>query len=247
MGQWDAYIGITATGDVNYMNNTICHTQDPFAKQTDAMTGPYAVYYTMYQSVAQKLIEDDPASTDWESSKGMINKGEVATMVLGSWAVEQCKQAGDNADDIGYMPFPITVNGKQYAGSGGNYAYGINNQATEDNQIASMLYVKWLLEESTIYEDEGSIPALKSASLPDSLSEFQDVALLSDAAAAEGEESLFNQINTESEVGINNDDYPDCSILEAALYGSSSLDDLMADWNQKWSDAQDSLGVEVNK
>ena len=32
-------------------------------------------------------------------------------MVLGSWAISQIQGAGDNADDIAYMPFPISVNG----------------------------------------------------------------------------------------------------------------------------------------
>ena len=45
----------------------------------------------------------------------------------------------------------------------------------------------------------------------------------------------------------NNNDYPDCEILEAALYGTRTLDEIMAEWNQKWSSAQESLGVEVNK
>lgn len=246
MGAWDAYIGVTATGDADYMNNTICHTKNPFAKQDD-MTGPYAVYYTMYESVARGLVEDDPASSDWESSKTKMNSGEIATMVLGSWAVQQCKDAGDTPDDVGYMPFPITVDGKRYAGAGGNYSFGVNNQADTDNQIAAMLYMKWLIEDSSIYDDEGSIPALKSGDLPDALADFEGVELLSDNPAKEGEETLFNEINSESEVGINNDDYPDCELLEAALYGSDTLDDMMDQWNEKWSDAQESLGVEVNE
>ena len=80
-------------------------------------------------------------STDWESSKGRINSGEIATMVLGSWAVQQFKDAGPNPQDISYMPFPITVDGKRYAGTGGNYSYAINAQNSVDNQIAAMLYV----------------------------------------------------------------------------------------------------------
>ena len=145
------------------------------------------------------------------------------------------------------MPFPITVDGKCYAGAGGNYAFGINNQATEDNQIAAMVYLKWLIEESSIYEDERSIPALKSGDLPDALVYFEGVELLSDNPPLEGEESLFNDMNNESEVGINNNDYPDCEILEAALYGTRTLDEVMAEWNEKWSAAQESLGVEVTK
>ena len=138
MGAWDAYIGVAATGDADFMNNTIVHMKDPFAKRDD-MTGPYAVYYTLYESVVRKLVEDDPASTDWESSKTRMNSGEIATMVLGSWAVQQCKDAGDTPDDVGYMPFPITVDGKRYAGAGGNYSFGINKESDTDNQIASML------------------------------------------------------------------------------------------------------------
>lgn len=71
--------------------------------------------------------------------------------------------------------------------------------------------------------------------------------LLSDNPPAEGEEDLFNDVNNESEVGINNNDYPDCEILEAALYGTRTLDEVMAEWNEKWSAAQESLGVEVTK
>ncbi len=246
MGAWDAYIGIAATGDADFMNNTIVHMKDPFAKRED-MSGPYAVYYVLYEAVSRGLVEEDPASTDWESSKRLINNGEIATMVLGSWAVEQFKEAGDHPDDIGYMPFPVTVDGKRYAGSGGNYAFGINKKASADNQIAAMVYTKWLIEESTIYQDEGSIPALKSGELPDALADFEGVELLSDNPAAEGEETLFNDVNNESEVGINNDDYPDCAILEAALYKQKTLDEVMEEWNKKWSGAQESLGIEVNK
>ncbi len=245
MGAWDQYIECAATGDPDFHNN-LPHMKDPFTKRDD-MTGPYAVYYVLYESVARKLVEDDPASSDWESSKGAINRGEIATMVLGSWAVNQFKEAGDNPDDIGYMPFPITVNGKQYAGSGGNYGYGINKDATDDNKIASMLYVKWLIEESPMFLDEGSIPARKDGEFPSVLEAFDGVELIANSPAPDGEEDLFDDVNNESEVGINNNDYPDCEILEAALYGSRTLDEIMAEWNQKWTSAQESLGVEVNK
>ncbi len=245
MGAWDAYTDCAATGDPDFKNNMV-HMSNPFAKRDD-MTGPYAVYYILYEAVARGLVEDDPASTDWESSKGAINRGEIATMVLGSWCVEQFKEAGENPDDIGYMPFPISVNGKQYAGSGGNYSFGINVQASDENKIASLLYMKWLVEESTIYLDEGSIPARKDGEYPSVLEAFDGVELLSNSQAPEGEEDLFDNVNNESEVGINNNDYPDCEILEAALYGTRTLDEIMDEWNQKWSSAQESLGVEVNQ
>lgn len=242
MGAWNDYVGIASNADADYKNNKLLHQKDPFTKN-DEMSGPYAVFYTLYEAVKQKLVEEDPASSDWESSKGMINKGEVATMVLGSWCVQQFKDAGDNPDDIGYFPFPITVAGKQAAASGGNYAYGINNKAGSDNQIAAMLYVKWILEESSMFDDEGSIPAVKGRPLPDSLAEFEGVELLSDNAPLEGEESLYDDIRNTAEVLSG--DYPVCEVLEAALYDSKKLDDLMGEWNEKWTSAQESFSVEV--
>ncbi len=242
MGAWNDYVGIASNADADYKNNKLLHQKDPFTKNSE-MSGPYAVFYTLYQAVADKLVEEDPASSDWESSKGMINKGEIATMVLGSWCVQQFKDGGDHPEDIGYMPFPITVEGKQAAASGGNYAYAINNKASSENQVAAMLYVKWMLEESPIFSDEGSIPALKGEPLPDSLSEFKEVELLVDNPPQAGEESLYDDIRMNAEVLSG--DYPVSEVLEAALYGDKSMDDLMAEWNQKWTDAQSSFAVEV--
>lgn len=242
MGAWNDYVGVASNADPDYKNNKLLHQKDPFTKN-DENSGPYAVFYTLYEAVKQKLVEEDPASSDWESSKAKINNGEIATMVLGSWCVNQFKDAGDNPDDIGYMPFPITVKGTQAAASGGQYAFAINNKASTDNQIAAMVYVKWLLEESPIYDDEGSIPALKGKELPDSLSEFKDTELLEDNAPAQGEESLYDDIRNTAEVLSG--DYPVGEVLEAALYGNKSLDDLMAEWNKKWTSAQESNGAEI--
>ncbi len=224
MGAWNDYVGIASSGDPDYKNNKLLHQKNPFTKNEEN-SGPYAVFYTLYEAVKQKLVEEDPASSDWESSKARINNGEIATMVLGSWCVNQFKVAGKHPDDIGYMPFPISIGGKQAAAAGGQYAFAVNNKASADNQIAAMLYIKWLIEESTIYDDEGSIPALKGKDLPDSLSEFDGVELLSDNAPAEGEESLYDDIRNTAEVLSG--DYPVTEVLEAALYGKKSLDDLM--------------------
>ncbi|MCX4326374.1 MAG: ABC transporter substrate-binding protein [Lachnospiraceae bacterium] len=224
MGAWNDYVGIASSGDPDYKNNKLLHQKNPFTKNEEN-SGPYAVFYTLYEAVKQKLVEEDPASSDWESSKARINNGEIATMVFGSWCVNQFKVAGKHPDDIGYMPFPISIGGKQAAAAGGQYAFAVNNKASADNQIAAMLYIKWLIEESTIYDDEGSIPALKGKDLPDSLSEFDGVELLSDNAPAEGEESLYDDIRNTAEVLSG--DYPVTEVLEAALYGKKSLDDLM--------------------
>ena len=242
MGAWDAYIGGSATGDANYMNQILPHASNPFAKQA-AETGPYAVYSVLYNAVANGLVEPDPTTSYWESCKAKINNGEIGCMVLGSWAVTQMQQAGPNAADIGYMSFPITVDGKQYATSGSDYCYGINVNSSADNQLASMLYIRWLTDSSNFAFDQGGVPIVKGSALPASLNDFTNVTLVVDSPAIVGEEPLLGDINRDSEVMLNSDPYHVASIVEAALSGDKTLDDIVAEWNTAWTDAQAKNGV----
>lgn len=53
-------------------------------------------------------------------------------------------------------------------------------------------------------------------------------------------------MNSESELAVNaggNEKVQ--SIVEHAFNGDEDFDSIMDEWNQKWSDAQDSLGVEI--
>lgn len=244
MSAWDAYIGGSATGDPDFMNNGLVHGKEPFSSRGD-MTGPHAVYYVLYEAVSRGLIEDDPTTTDWEGSKGMINNGDIATMVLGSWAVVQMQEAGENSDDIGYMPFPITVDGKQYASAGPDYNYGINVNSSDDNKIASMLYIKWLTEESNFAYDQGGVPIQVGAEYPAVLDAFEGVELVIDNPAVEGEETYFNDVNNESELSLNADHYHVSQIVENAMNATMNLEDILNDWNERWAAAQEKFDIEV--
>lgn len=241
-GQWDAYLGAITTGDETWLNQKFVHTAEPFKDNGDG-TGAYALYKILYDAVADGLIEDDYTTTDWEGCKGMINNGEIGCMVLGSWAVAQMKAAGDNADDIGYMPFPITVNGKQYATAGPDYNFGINVNSSDDNKAAAMVFVKWMVEESGWCELEGGYPISKTA--PTSFN-FEGVEVVENLQALEGEEDFMNEMNAESELSFNaGGDAKVQGIVEAAATGSKSFDDIMAEWTQAWNDAQEECGIEV--
>lgn len=242
MGAWDAYIGGSATGDAEWMNIKMPQTKDPFAPGVptgDAQSGPYAVYYTLYEAVRRGLTEDDPTTTDWEGCKGMINRGEIGAMVLGSWAVVQMQAAGPNADDIGYMSFPITVNGVRYASAGSDYCYGVNRYSSDDNKIASMLYIKWLSESSNFAYDQGGVPVLTSQEWPDTLKAFDGITLVADATAPADMADLATNVQQEAELMLNSDQTHVMRIVEAAVNGDETLDDIVADWNQAWNEAVD--------
>ena len=241
-GQWDAFLGAITTSDETWLNQKFVHTAEPFKDNGDG-TGAYALYKILYDAVEKGLIEDDYTTTDWEGCKPMINNGEIGCMVLGSWAIAQMKAAGDHPDDIGYMPFPITVGSKQYATAGPDYIYAINANASEENQAAAMVFVKWMVEESGWCEIEGGYPISKTA--PTSFV-FEGVEVVRNIPALEGEEDFLNEMNAESELSFNaGGDAKVQRIVEAAFTGVETFDDIMADWTQVWNDAQEACGIEV--
>jgi len=245
MGAWDAYLGCVSDGDDTYFNQKFVHTANPFANKGDG-TGAYALYKILFDAVENGLIEDDYTTTDWEGCKGMINRGEIASMVLGSWAFVQMQQGDSHPEDIGYMPFPISVGGTQYVLAGGDYNYGINVNSSDDNKIASLIFIKWMTEESGWCYSEGGYTVAKDGQNPDMYSAFDGCTLLSDQPALAGEEAYLNDMNAESELSFNaggNDKVQ--RIIEAAATGSEGFDDIMADWTKAWNDAQEELGIEV--
>ena len=247
MGAWDAYIGVAATGKDTYMNQDLPHAKDPFADQGNG-TGPYAVYKILYDAAAEGLIEDDYTTTDWEGCKPMLNNGQIASMVLGSWAFTQMRDAegGEHPEDVGYMAFPISIDGKQYAPAGGDNNFAINVQASYEEKLASLYYLKWLTHESGFANSEGGVPIDKKGEYPDLYAAFDGIDMLSDADALAGEETLLSDLNAESELNLNAGGNTKVQeIIEHGFNHDKSFDDIMADWNAAWSDAQKTLNVEV--
>lgn len=247
MGAWDAYIGVAATGKDTYMNQDLPHAKDPFADQGNG-TGPYAVYKILYDAAAEGLIEDDYTTTDWEGCKPMLNNGQIASMVLGSWAFTQMRDAegGEHPEDVGYMAFPISIDGKQYAPAGGDYNFAINAKASYEEKLASLYYLKWLTHESGFAYSEGGVPIDKNGEYPDLYAAFDGIDMLSDADALPGEETLLSEMNAESELNLNNAGNTKVQeIIEHGFNHDKDFDDIMADWNTAWSDAQAALNVEV--
>lgn len=241
MSAWDAYIGGGATADPDWMGIVMPQTKDPFKKGilgADDM-GPYAVYYVLYEAVKRGLTETDPTTTDWEGCKPRINNGKIGAMVLGSWAIVQMQAGGPNPDDIGYMPFPITVNGTQYASAGADYCFGVNKNTSADKKLAAELYIKWFSESSNFAFDQGGVPVLKSQKYPDTLSAFDGIDLIEDTPAPAEIADLATEVQQEAELMLNADQTHVMRVVEAGINGDETLDDIVADWNKAWNKAVD--------
>ena len=243
MSSWDAYAGINATGQDGYWNQILVHARDPFVDTGDG-TGPYSVYKILYDAVSNGLTEEDYTTTSEPLSYQMLNDGQIGCLVFSSWAVVQAQEAGSHPEDVGFMPFPISVNGKQYISINGDYSYGINKKSSKEEIIASMLYVKWLVEESGYSYSEGGLSVYKTGDNPSFYDSLKDCVMMEDAPGIPGEELYFNQLNAESGLLFNaNGNAKVQSIVEHAFNHDKSFDSIMEEWNKTWSDAQAKLGI----
>lgn len=234
LSNWD-FVRAGAAGDADFTNKM---TSDPAPFSDGKIMN--TIYSTLYQASSKGLIEADPTTTDWEQSKIDLANGKIGVMVLGSWAVPQIQEANpDNAENITFQAFPMTApDGKQYLGVGGDYNLGIN--VNSEHKEAARKLLDWLVNESDYAKDNGGLPSLIGAEYPDSLKDSQaaGVELLEENPAPEGKESLFSDINNQSELGIGSTDNEKQRMIDSAIGNTSeSFDAIMDDFNSRWSNA----------
>ena len=184
-----------------------------------------------------------------------VDKSDLSTYFLSYGDVDSVKEEVKYPNRWLYenevYGIPITVDGKQYSPADEDYCFGINANSDETNQKAAMIFVKWMTEKSGYSYNEGGLPiAVGDDELPEVYQQFTDnnVEFISNEPAIKGEEDVLNELNADSElmVGAGGNEKIQ-GIVEHAANGDESFDDIMNEWNEKWSDAQDTDGVEVNK
>jgi raffinose/stachyose/melibiose transport system substrate-binding protein len=236
LDQWEGNrIGVS--GDPDYLNRMV-HMDDPFSPGRPH----YVMYRLMYDLVAEGLTEEDPTTTDWESSKIWIGEGRIAAMVLGSWAISQAKNAaiqnGFDPDDVAYMPFPNTIDGEIYASSGRDYAIAVNVHSEHKEEALAWLW--FFLNESGFARDQGMIPPRRGSDLPETLRGFQELGVnfISGNPAPDDEVGLLDAIDDEAEIGLGSPDLKQ-RIIEAALGNrDGTFDEIMEDLDEKWAEAR---------
>jgi raffinose/stachyose/melibiose transport system substrate-binding protein len=234
--QWESY-RVNVSGDPNFVNQLLPHMDDPFSQGKPH----YIVYKYMFDVVQKKLVEKDPMTTNWENSKQMMADGKIAVMALGSWAVGQIKAKSKTPDDIAYMPFPYSQDGKMYSSAAGDYKICINKNSK--NIDAAKAWLWWFVDESNFAVTEQMLPVQKGAKYPDTLKDFQDmgVQMIVDNGPKEGENGWLDAIDKESEVGLWAENFKK-DIVETALGNKKgTYDDIMNGLNKKWADTRKKL------
>ncbi|MHA6522809.1 ABC transporter substrate-binding protein [Tessaracoccus sp. G1721] len=224
------------TNDVDAAIN-MAQNPAPWTEGTDI----YAIDSLLFETVAAGLTEPDPLTTDWETSKTKIGTGEVGAMILGSWAISQMRaaavDAGASADDIGYMAWPANVDGEQFATNDGDYGYAIAKNS--DAKEAAKAWITFFTEESGYAEDQGMVPTLLEAPLPENLSSFEEagVTLIEPAAAPEGKESLLSDTANEAGIDIYGQVYRQKLVDIARGAADGDKAGYFAELNDKWAAA----------
>lgn len=197
----------------------------------------------LYDIVKDGLSEKDPSTTNWEASKSKLAKGEIGTMMLGSWSITQmkdaAKKAGKNPDDIAFMPVPVQRENGQCATLVSDYQQAIN--AHSDHKEAARAWIDWFTEKSGYSAKEGAVPTLKSAPMPATLKEFvdNDVTFVERSESKTGE---VNDIDNAAEIGLNKPDYRQKLIDIARGAQKGSLEDYFTELNKKWDEAAKTTG-----
>ncbi|MFB6774196.1 ABC transporter substrate-binding protein [Streptomyces sp. NPDC056337] len=197
----------------------------------------------LHDIVHEKLSEKDPATTNWESSKTLLAKGEVGSMLLGSWAINQMRdaseKAGKNPDDIGFMPVPTQENGRFCTTLVSDYQQAVNIHS--DHKSAARAWIDWFTEKSGYAAKEGAVSVLRAGALPKTLDDFvdNDVKMIERSAARTAE---VNAIDNASEVGLTKPDYRKKLIDIARGAVDGSLDEYFDDLNKRWSEARQLAG-----
>ena len=235
LSKWEDTVG--TTGNPNEEND-LAQTDAPWAKGKyhDIADG------LLYDIVHSKLSEADPTTTNWELSKGLLGTGKASSMVLGSWAIAQMQdaavKAGKPASDIGFMPFPYSVSGKQYAALQGDYKMGISTHSS--NKATALAWVNWVTNESGYSDTVGGISPLAGSANPANLQSFTDasVTFIEMTPAPAGKENLLASISKEAQIDLQGNLYRQKLVDIARGAASGNKVSYFAQLNKRWATAK---------
>ncbi|MEU4164690.1 ABC transporter substrate-binding protein [Actinoplanes sp. NPDC026670] len=195
----------------------------------------------LFDIVNRRLSEPDPLTTNWEGSKPMLGTGKVASMLLGSWAVPQmrdaAKAAGANPDDIVFWPFPYQTDGKFHARIEGDYKGAVSRNSK--NKATAKAWLEWFVTNSGFAADQQAIPTAVDQELPAVLKDFQATGVeLMELPAAAANSGKEDQIIKASEIDLAGNIYRQKLVDIARGAADGDKESYFAELNKRWSEAQ---------
>jgi ABC-type glycerol-3-phosphate transport system substrate-binding protein len=230
---WCNALQISLSGDVDYMNKMI-YNKHEFEKGS----ATYTSLKMLYDAVANKYVEKDPMTSDWEFSKQAMADGKIGVMCLGSWAVGQIKDKSKTPENIKFMPAPAVNNGKQYIQMGSDFGMGVNMHSK--NKDLAKEFVKFFVEKYP--NDSNMISSIVGAKLPDYLSGTSNLELVQAKMGTTQTTADLDAVQKASLININDGKWIKTIIEIGVGNGKQTFDEYMASLNKSWTDGITSVG-----
>ena len=223
---WEPFQFIEMTGDPGYKFGQFIVEKEPFREGTVH----YEALRFLYDLVRNGYTEQGRAKIDWDKSIEMLGKGEIACTAIGTWAYTNYKSAAEDSRNIGFMPFPNSVNGKQYSTLSVDYCYGVSRNS--DNKAAAKAFVFFMLDESGYAFDHDTISIAKADPYPECYGGMTQTSIQNSVALSQTHYNQFLKLSSK----LNLSDTSEYARIVEAATGerNESFDDIMADWNVRW-------------
>lgn len=227
---WELFPYIEMTGNPAYRYEDFITTVNPFSEGSTH----YSVFRLLYDMVQKGYTEVGVQDVTWGESLAMINQGEIACAAVGTWALAEYKRAGENGDNIGFMPFPNSIYGNQYVTVTADYSYAVAQNS--DNKEAAKAFVSFILDESGYAFDHETISVLKADPIPESYGDMTQMVMrnsVSPSDEANGQYwTLATNLNLHNQVEA-------LRVVEAAAgKREEDFEDIIADWNARWESSR---------
>jgi ABC-type glycerol-3-phosphate transport system substrate-binding protein len=198
----------------------------------------YTALNYLYEAVKSGYVEDDPTTSDWETSKQMMADGKIGFMCLGTWAVGQMQAKSKTPQNVKFMPAPVRHNGKAVIQIGSDYGMGVNKYSK--NIELAKAFVKFFVHEYP--NDSNMISSVVGSKLPAYLSGAKNVTLVEAKPGTTKQANDFDNVQKTALLSIYDGTWLK-TIVEIGLGSQSqTFDEYMADLNSKWVKGIESLG-----
>ncbi len=231
MQYWETFQFIEMTGNPAYKYGSFIVEENPFREGTVHYKALHFLYDLVSNGYTEQGVKNGIA---WAQSVQMIADGEMGCTAIGTWAFTNYKRACEDSRNIGYMPFPNTVDGKQYATVSVDYCYSVAKNS--ENKEAAKAFVFFMLDESGYAVDQDAISILKTDPYPECYSGMTQTAMRNSIAPSTSHYSQFLELSTKLNLS-NGSEY--VRIVEAASgKREETFDEIMEDWNARWESSR---------
>jgi len=223
---WSYFPFIEMTGDPEYKYNTFLYTRNPFSEGQNI----YSVYNILFQAVKKGYTERTLDNGSIHEAAYLLNYEKIGCMAGGTDLLETVLNSNHYNSNIGFMPFPNFVNGKQYSTIFSGPKYAINSKT--DNPDTAKAFIKFMLDESGLAENTKNVSLKKGSHVDNFFQDFSNTVITSSYTpgkeAAAAYDSFISAVNFESPAFIRK------IALSALKLEKKTFIQIMNDANLAW-------------